>query len=160
MKIPIVNEQDEIIGYKERDDRNPEDIIRITAIWIIDEYNNILLQQRKFVKKYSPGKWGPAVSGTVEKGETYESNAYKELEEEIGLSNFVLEKSNKIYGLSKNGKRFCQVFILKIPHNTQFSLEEDEVEQVKWFSKLELKELLDSHSDDFVNLMQDLKVLL
>ena len=51
MKIPIVNKKDEIIGYKERSDRHPDDIIRITAIWITDEKNNILLQQRRFDKK-------------------------------------------------------------------------------------------------------------
>ncbi len=30
--------------------------------------------------------WGSAVAGTVEKGEDYESNIYKETEEEIGLA--------------------------------------------------------------------------
>lgn len=31
MKIPIVNEQDEIIGYKDRKDRNADDIIRVSG---------------------------------------------------------------------------------------------------------------------------------
>ena len=88
MKIPIVNEQEEIIGYKERDDRNDKDIIRITGLWVTNKERNILLARRSFNKKHHPGVWGPAVSGTVEEGETYESNIIKEAEEEIGLTGF------------------------------------------------------------------------
>ena len=160
MKIPIVNERDEIIGYKDREDRTPGDTIRITAIWITDENGHILLQQRKLTKKYNPGKWGPAVSGTVEEEETYDSNAVKEMEEEIGLTNIPLEKSQKFYGLSNTGKRFCQLYTAKIPRETKLIPEEDEVENLKWFTKEELKKYLDENPNEFVGLMQDLKFLL
>ncbi len=85
MQIPIVNEQDEIIGYKDRKDRNLVDITRVSALWITNEDGEILLAQRGLNKTHSPGLWGPAVAGTVEEGETYESNIIKEAEEEIGL---------------------------------------------------------------------------
>ena len=71
MKIPIVNEQDEIIGHKEKKDRNPKDIMRITALWLTDLEGNMLLAQRSFNKKHDPGLWASAVAGTVEEGETY-----------------------------------------------------------------------------------------
>src|SRR3989338_10763955 len=88
MRIPIVNEQDEIIGYKDRKDRNKVDIARITGLWLWNEKGEALLAQRSFNKKMHPGMWGPAVAGTVEEGETYESNIIKESEEEIGLLGF------------------------------------------------------------------------
>src|SRR3989338_3993719 len=90
MRIPIVNEQDEIIGYKDRKDRNKVDIARITGLWLWNEKGEALLAQRSFNKKMHPGMWGPAVAGTVEEGETYESNIIKESEEEIGLTNIQL----------------------------------------------------------------------
>ena len=51
MRIPIVNEQDEIIGYKDRKDRNIIDITRITGLWLWNEKGEVLLAQRAFSKK-------------------------------------------------------------------------------------------------------------
>jgi isopentenyldiphosphate isomerase len=155
MKIPIVNDRDEIIAYKEREDRNPEEIIRVTAIWITDESGNILLQQRGLDKKHNPGKWGPAASGTVEEGESYDQNAVKELEEELGLKGITLVKSKKCYAETNTGKRFAQIYTATIPRNSEFILE-SEVAGVWWVTKAELQELLLEKPDDFVSLMQDL----
>lgn len=138
MRIPIVNENDEIIGYKDRNDRNPDDIIRIVIIWITDENGNILLQQRSLKIKYSPGMWGPAVSGHVEEGETYDIGARRELEEEIGLKDIELIKSKKFFGTVKSGKRFAQLFLAQVNSNSSFVPQASEVEQLKWFSKEEL----------------------
>ncbi len=85
-KVIIVDENDKIIGYKERNDRNQNDIIRIAGIWIENEKGEVLIAQRSFRKVNNPGKLGPAAAGTLEVGETYESNILKEVEEEIGIS--------------------------------------------------------------------------
>ena len=89
MKIPVVNQQDEIIGYKEKSLITTDDIYRVSALWITDTTGRILLAKRAFTKSRHPGLWGPAVAGTVEEGETYESNIIKEAEEEIGLKNIL-----------------------------------------------------------------------
>ena len=159
MQIPIVNEQDEIIGYKDREDRTPEDIIRTTAIWVTDENGNILLQRRKLTKKLNPGKWSQAVGGTVEEGETYESNAYKEMEEEIGVTNIPLKIHNKFYGYPgiSIGKRFCQLFVAEIPSSTVLVPEEAEVEELRWVTKEELLQMLEENPKNFIGLMQQLK---
>lgn len=152
MQIPIVNENDEIIGYKDRKDRNPDDIIRITTIWITDESGeNILLQQRKLNKKRSPGKWIPAASGTVEKDESYEENAYKELKEETGIKGFDLIKVEKHFGKSvAGGMRFAQMFFGKVSKDYKLIPQESEVEQLKWFTREELRSELKNHPDDFL----------
>src|SRR3989338_4245132 len=85
MRVPIVNEKDEIIEYKDWKDRGLKEIVRVSGLWIVDGNGNILLAQRYKNKTHDPGKWGPAVAGTVEEGETYESNIVKEAEEENGL---------------------------------------------------------------------------
>ncbi|MCF7831708.1 MAG: NUDIX domain-containing protein [Candidatus Pacebacteria bacterium] len=159
MKIPIVNKQDEIVGYKERVDRNPEDIIRLTSIWITDEQGDILLQQRKLTKKNNPGKWGPAVAGTVEEGETYDSNVYKELEEELGIRGINLIKDKKYYGESNTGKRFVQMYTAIIPRNTKLVPQEEEVENLRWVSKDELQKWFAERPEDFVGFIKDLTEL-
>ena len=160
MKIPIVNENDEVIEYKERDDVVDGDIVRITAIWITDQDGNILLAQRALTKKYSPGLWGPAVAGTVEEGETYEENAYKELEEEIGVKGFKLESTKKVLYTSRTGSKFCHFFKLSIPKDTELKLQQKEVEQVKWFSKEEFMKLLEDKPGQFVHQFTLLKDLI
>lgn len=156
MKIPIVDENDKIISYKNREDRNLDDIFRITAIWVEDENGNVLLQQRKLNKKINPGKWGPSVSGTIEEGETYESNAYKEMKEEIGVENFKLTEVQKIFREPKSGRKFVQLYTCTIPRNYKLIPQEEEVEQLKWFSKEKLSDIYSKKPEEFVDFMETL----
>jgi len=87
MKIPIVNEKDEIVYYKEKHELLPTEINRDTGLFVLNEKNQILLAQRSSNKKMYPNLWSVAVAGTVEEGETYESNIIKEAQEELGLLN-------------------------------------------------------------------------
>jgi isopentenyl-diphosphate Delta-isomerase len=143
----IVNENDEIIGFKERSSLNKKDIVRISALWIQNSKGEILLAQRSFQKSTSPGKWGPAVAGTNEKGETYEQNMIKEAKEEIGLKGFKFEKAHKIRNKENN---FVQWFTLKTD-NYEFKLQKEEVEQVKWFKKEELKKEIKENPEKFTS---------
>ena len=150
MRIPIVNEKDEIIEHKDRDAKKPEDIIRITAIWITNENGDILLAQRALTKKDNPGKWGPSVAGTVEEGETYENNAYKEMREEIGVENVPLKLSEKMFLDSPTGKKFCQMYEAVLSKDAKFIIEEKEVAQIKWFTRVELKKFYNEKPEEFV----------
>lgn len=149
MKIPIVNEQDEIIGYEDRKTRNPKDICRITGLWLTDPEGNILLAQRSFTKKLSPGLWGPAVAGTVEEGETYESNIKKEAEEEIGLFELKPTIGPKVRR-STNHECFAQWFTVVVDHNYPFVKRDEEVEAIRWFTKEEILKLLDEKPEMFL----------
>jgi len=146
MRIPIVDEQDEIIGYKEREDRNPSDIVRATGLWVTDNYGNILLAKRAFNKKHDPGLWGPAVAGTVEEGETYESNAIKEAEEEIGLKDIDFSIGAKVRTFSG----FAQWFSVTVDHDYKFVKQEEEVEEIRWFSVDELDRLISEKPEIFI----------
>lgn len=150
MKIPIVNEEDEIIGYKERDDRDVNTIYRASYLWITDTEGKILLSQRAFDKKHDPGKWGPVVAGTVEEGETYELNIIKEAEEEIGLKNI-----KPILGIKKRQRNkynyFSQEFLLTLPSGfSDFKIQEEEVAEIRWFTVEELKNKLEINPKIFL----------
>src|SRR3989338_6564599 len=84
-KIIVVNEKDEIIGYKDRDDRNETDIIRVSALILLNSKNQTLIARRALNKILDSGKWGPAAAGTLEEGGSYLSNIIKEAQEEIGF---------------------------------------------------------------------------
>ncbi len=150
MKIPIVDENDNLIEYRERDNKDTNSIYRVSSLWITDTDGKILLARRALNKSHDPGKWGPAVAGTVEEGETYEKNIIKEAEEELGLRNIKL-----VLGIKRRKKTkwnyFSQEFLLTLPVGfNDFKVAEDEVAEVKWFSCQELKKKLKENPDDFL----------
>jgi len=103
MKLPIqiVDANDNLIGHKVREKLDLlHDIYRATGLWLTNSSGDVLIAQRKFTKVSDPGKCGPAVSGTVDEGETYESNIYKEAQEEIGLTGvkFEVGQKSRVYG--------------------------------------------------------------
>jgi len=149
-RITIVNEQDEVIGYKERGTLVKADIYRVTALWVTNSKGDILLAQRKFTKTHDPGKWGPAVAGTVDEGETYDSNITKEAEEEIGLKNTQPSKGPK-RRVSEEYNYFCQWYKLVVDKPAEdFTIQEDEVEVVKWLSRSELEKELREHPESYL----------
>ena len=146
----IVDENDEIIGHKNRSEIVSGDIYRATGLWIENSAGEVLLGQRSLAKKNEPGKWGPAVSGTVEKGETYESNIAKEAQEEIGLIGCEFQKVEKMR-ISEKRNYFAQWFFVKVDRKIEeFVLEDGAFEQIKWFKSKELKSALEAAPENFV----------
>jgi isopentenyldiphosphate isomerase len=153
MKITIVDEKDNILSSKERNSLTNKDIYRVSALWLTNNQNQILLAQRALNKKKDPRMWGPAVAGTVEENETYQQNIIKEAEEEIGLKNINPTKTIKTR-IKKPHNHFTQWFTLKIKNKINLKLN-SEVKQLKWFSKNELKKEIKEHPNNFVYSMRD-----
>ena len=112
-KIVIVDEDDNVIGHKERGLVGRGDIYRVSALWITNSKGKILLARRALTKSHDPGKWGPAVAGTVEEGEDYRDNIVKEAGEEIGLRNIKPQTGPKIRIFGEHNY-FDQWYLLKI----------------------------------------------
>jgi isopentenyldiphosphate isomerase len=132
MKIPIVDEEDNLICYKDANERDPKkEITRTSALWLINELGEVLVAKRSINKRYHPGLWGCSVTGVNEEGETYESNIIKEVQEELGYN---LEEIITGYKelISSERSFFVQHFFAKIPQNTKFVLQKIEVEEVRW----------------------------
>lgn len=153
-KIIIVNENDEIVGYKNRDEVGMKDIYRVSGLWVENSNGDILLAQRAFSKKNNPGKWGPAVAGTVAKGETYDSNIIKEAQEEIGLSGFAFEKGEKVRAYGKHN-HFTQWYKLVLDCDVEkFEIAKDEVENLKRFTQKELFKEFKNNPDNFLESLE------
>ena len=159
--IQIVNDEDEIIGHKRRSEVDyQKNIYRISALWMTNSRGEILIAQRKLTKDKDPGKWGPAVAGTVEQNETYESNNYKEAEEEIGLTGVKFKVGQK-QKINKAHKIFVQWFLINIDKNiNEFKIQEDEVEQLAWKSKDELLSEIKENPKMYLPSMPDIVKLL
>ena len=131
--MQIVDDNDDLIGDIERSRIDYEkNIYRVAALWLTNSKGEFLIAQRKLTKDRDPGMWGPAVAGTVEAGETYTSNIYKEAEEEIGLTGLEFYTGPKLrVHVPRN--YFCQWFTATLDRAPEeFVLQEDEVEAVTW----------------------------
>lgn len=152
--IPVVNEQDKVVGKKDRHEVDPlHDVYRVSAVWVFNSLGQVLLAQRKLTKQKEPGVWGPSVAGTVETDETYEQNAYKETGEELGLKNVPLQELGKVR-VSVPFNFFVTMYqtTVDLPAE-EFRIQEEEVEQVAWRDLDELKADVDANPDNYVKNM-------
>jgi len=148
----IVDEHDNVIGSKLRREITTQDIYRVSALWLTNPRGDILLAQRALTKSHDPGKWGPAVAGTVEEGETYEANITKEVGEELGLSGLDLKPESKLRFQDSGGwQYFTQVFSAVIDKPAEeFTVSKEEVARVRWFGRQELERELKEHPEDYL----------
>ena len=150
MNLIIVNESDEEIGVKDRPDLNPKtDIYRVSALWVLNGRGEVLLAQRAHNKKQQPGKWAASVAGTVEEGETYESNIYKEAREELGIVGLVFKEGPKIR-VADDYNFFCQWYLVNIDQPAkEFVFQKSEVAQVKWAKIMDVTKRIREHPEEF-----------
>ena len=148
-RIVIVDEKDNVIGHKNRDDVEVEDIYRVSALWIKNSKGDVLLARRALTKSHDPGKWGPAAAGTVEEGEDYGANIRKEAEEELGLKGVTPQVGPK-ERVSGEHNYFVQWYLVESDKSEkEFVVNKDEIEEVKWFSRKELKQEIQVNPDKF-----------
>jgi isopentenyldiphosphate isomerase len=157
MSIPVVNQKDEVVGRKDRNDVNPTiDIVRSASLWITNSNGDILLAQRKFTKRNNPGKWSEAVGGTVEGNDDYESTMLREAEEEIGLVVDSYEIGPKQY-VDSPAKYFVQWYTTVIDKPVEvFMVQEEELEQLAWISEKQFIQELQDTPEKYIDEMQDI----
>jgi isopentenyldiphosphate isomerase len=147
----IVDEHDQVVEYRKRAELHESDRFRITVVWIEDGKGNALIHLRSNQKKYLPGLWENAAGGGVAKGESYETNAYKELAEEIGVRDVPLQFVAKKRIKTPHGERFCAWYkvILDWPIE-KFVLEPREVAEIRWVPKQQLFDDRDAHPEKYM----------
>lgn len=127
--------------------------ISVVGVVIINENNEILLQKRSKCKKVNPGKWG-ICGGKVEIGETTLDAGIRETFEEIGID---LDKGElKFLSMGKNEKaHFTVYYIRKNIDINKCKIQEDELEEVRYF-KIEELENLDNEGFEWLENLKKL----
>jgi isopentenyldiphosphate isomerase len=116
-----------------------------------DPSGRILLQKRTADQPVYPNAWDNSAAGHVDAGESYETAAARELAEEIGLKDFKLHLVGSYRTDRKLGSfrlnRFNRVYRVIVAPDTTFTLQEEEVAAVKWFSATEVKRIIKEHPE-------------
>lgn len=149
-RVYVVNENDEIIDLKERSELLSTDITQCSILWLTDSQSNVLMAKRSKNKNTHPGLWSIASGGMVDEGEDYDVNIVKETEEEIGLTldPSKLTKGEKIRTYEFPAFMQWYFYTADVPIEN-FVLQEEEVDEVKWYSPEELREDLKNNPNKF-----------
>ena len=128
---------------------NPGDYLLIVHMWIKDDENRFLIQQRS-AQVDDPNTWAPTC-GCVIQGEESQEAAIREVREELGIhiSPDEMEKVARLIGpdILLGSHAILDIWLIhKYVPSEEISFSDGEGSQVKWASKLEIKELMaDDH---------------
>lgn len=113
--------------------------LSVVGVVIINNKNEILLQKRSRFKRVNPSKWG-ICGGKVDFGETTIEAGIRETFEEIGIA---LNKDElKFLSTNKNEKaHFTVYYVRKNVDVNKCKIQEDELEEVRYFKIEELENL-------------------
>ena len=124
---------------------------RTTDIFVLNSEGKVLCHQRSLNKERKPGVWSTHFGGHVCDGETYKSNALKELEEELGLqvpyARLIPWRTTKNLSANLFVRQYMTVFDGDI---TKLNIQKEEVEQVQWFTVEEILRLTKTNPEAWI----------
>ena len=84
----VVDEDDVVIGRATRSQchTNTDLIHRVAHVLVFTSAGDLILQKRAEDKDIQPGKWDTSVGGHCDENEDYLAAAYREMEEELGIT--------------------------------------------------------------------------
>ena len=173
--LDIVTEDGTPTGKKvDRNTAHSDGILHRTAhVWVVRNINGryeIMLQKRSMNKDSFPGKYDTSSAGHMPAGSEYVESAIRELDEELGIeatSNqlhyagmFRTQYEKEFHGRLFKDNEVTKVFVYMEPVNIEkLSLQESEVEEVRWFALDEVAEEIKTSRDRFCVPSEGLSIL-
>lgn len=138
----VVDKDDNIIDYRTRAECHSDKslIHRSTCVIIFNSKGEIALQKRSMTKDLYPGYYALSASGHVGKGETYEEAAKREMSEEIGIEVPITFVTKFLFHAPLETE-YNTIFTAK--SDGPFVINKEEVEEIKFFTKEDIKLMKD-----------------
>lgn len=139
--VDVYNNKHEKLNYEKSRKELVDGEYRLSCfIWVINDQEQILLQQRLKTAKKMPNMWGTTAGGVLA-GETSLDGALRELKEELGI--IATKEELEFIGSNKRINDFVEVWLCKKNINeSDLKLHPDEVQDAKWVSILEFENML------------------
>lgn len=136
--LDLVDENDNVIGKEDRNIiyKNNWRNFRVINIMIFTTDNKIVVPRRSGNRRVFPNCYDCSVGGHVSAGETYEDAAYRELEEELGITNVKLEEIAYFRPYDINTSAFSKMY--KLVYDGELNYDKDGI----YMDKEEIKELI------------------
>ncbi len=138
--LDVVDDDNQVTGFASAEEVYERRLNhRIVHVLIFNDKGDILLQLRSAKKKFCPGHWVTSAGGHVQKGESYEQAAKRELKEELGVDVPLALIDESPYDHYKM-RKFLQVF--RAVHNGPFKFNPEEVSGCRWFSVDDVRDMV------------------
>jgi len=148
--VILVNEQDEQIGLMPKMEAHEKALLhRAFSVFVFNEHNELMLQQRALDKYHSPGLWTNTCCSHQRDGESNIEAGKRRLQEEMGFVVDLEESISFIYkapfdnGLTEH--EFDHVLLGK--YNDSPIINPEEVASWKWMSLEEVKSEMIRHPE-------------
>lgn len=139
--VAIVDKDNNVIGAASRKEMREQNLIhRASFVIVKNSQDQIFVQKRVAFKETFPGHFDPAPGGVVGAHEDYESNAVRELQEEMGISGVSLTHHFDFFYESSGMRLWGALF--SCTYDGELVLQPEEVESGRFMSRAELDELL------------------
>lgn len=141
--VVLVNPEDDVLGLMEKQQAHINGLLhRAFSVFLFNSKGEMLLQKRAAGKYHSPNQWTNAVCSHPKDGETYLEGAQRRLREELGIQSELSEKFYFIYKADVGGglweHELDHVFVGHYEYESDFNLNKEEVEEVRFISMQDL----------------------
>lgn len=156
----IVDKNDLVIGKvsEENSKMIPPNQLRFINI-IITNNDKILVPKRSSNRKIFPNCYDFSVGGHVNSGEDYINAAYRELKEELGISDCILNEKLYLTPYNSESKTFQKVYMLEYNDDIN-NYDKGGIEKLFWFTVEEIKEMIsvepENFKDDYIVVIDEL----
>ena len=141
--LPLVDLQGNVIGQASRRECHSGSFLLhpVVHLHIIAPDGRILLQLRSASKDIQPGRWDTAVGGHVDPGETVVQALYREVCEELGLTNFEPQHMATYPFRSDREYELVNTYCWHAPDDdlSRYSFDREEIDAVRFWSVEEIK---------------------
>jgi len=148
--VILVDEQDNQIGLMPKMEAHEKAVLhRAFSVFIFNDKNELMLQQRALHKYHSPGLWTNTCCSHQRDGETNLMAGTRRLQEEMGFVVPLKETTSFIYKAPfDNGLTEHELdHILLGTYNEAPLINEDEVASWKWMPLEDVKEDIHAHPE-------------
>ncbi|TJY36359.1 isopentenyl-diphosphate Delta-isomerase [Pontimicrobium aquaticum] len=151
-QVILVNENDEQIGLMPKMEAHEKALLhRAFSVFIFNNKNELMLQQRALSKYHSPGLWTNTCCSHQREGESNIDAGKRRLQEEMGFVTELKETTSFIYKAPfDNGLTEHELDHIMVGHyNDKPSINKDEVESWKWMNLDDVKVDMVMHPEHY-----------
>lgn len=147
--LDLVNENDEVIGKEDREViyENNWRNFRVINIMIFTSDNKIIVPKRSSNRRVFPNCYDCSVGGHVSSGETYLQAAYRELDEELGITNVTLEEIAYFKPYDLGTSSFSKMY--KLVYDKKLNYDKQGIQEIFYMTKEEISNLIKEDSSKF-----------
>ncbi len=145
-KVVVVDENDNEIGTEYMMDAIKKGLIRrASRVYVFNESGQLLVQQRS-ERVLKPLMLDQSAAGHVDIGETYEQAAYRELKEELGLTDVTLDLVETSF---RTTDFYNAIYKVVVPDDTKIDYDPEELNNVLWYDPEKLTADMQNTPDRF-----------